>query len=151
MKIVNAIEINAPADTVFGWLEDPNRAMEWMTSVTKGEIIEQTPEIVGTTFREHIEENGHGTEMRGVITACDKNSRLAFHLEGDFNTVDVVFSLAAEGGVTRLTQTADVRFKGALRVMSWIMGPVFKKTSMRQTREEFKRLKELCENAEAAK
>ena len=65
MKIVNTIEINATADRVFGWLEDPNRAMEWMTSVTKGEIIEETSDIVGTTFREYIEENGRGTEMRG--------------------------------------------------------------------------------------
>ena len=148
MKIVNTIEINATADRVFGWLEDPNRAMEWMTSVTKGEIIEETSDIVGTTFREYIEENGRGTEMRGVITACDKNSRLAFHLEGDFNTVDVVFSLAEEGSVTRLTQTADVYFKGALRILSVIMGSAFKKKAISQAQEEFKRLKELCENEE---
>ena len=89
MKFVNSIDIDVTAEKAFSWLEDPNRAMEWMTSVKKGEIIEETPEIVGTTFCEYIEENGRGTEMGGAITACDKNSRLAFHLEGDFNIVDV--------------------------------------------------------------
>lgn len=146
MKIVNTIEINADAEVVFGCLEDPNRAMEWMTSVTKGEIIEETPEVVGTTFREYIEENGRGTEMRGVITACEKNARLAFHLEGDFNSVDVEFTLAAAGGATRLTQTANVQFKGFLRIISVVMGPLFKKKTIQQSREEFAKLKELCEN-----
>jgi hypothetical protein len=145
MRIINTIEIKATVSAVFGWLEDPNRAMEWMTSVTKGEIIEETPEIVGTTFREYIEENGRGTEMRGVITACDKNSRLAFHLEGDFNIVDVVFTLKEETGVTRLTQTADVHFKGVFRIVSMIMAPVFRKKTIGQAQEEFVKLKELCE------
>jgi uncharacterized protein YndB with AHSA1/START domain len=145
MKIVNSIDIHAAAETVFSWLEDPNRAMEWMTSVTKGEIIEETPSLVGTTFREYIEENGRGTEMHGIITACDKNTRLAFHLEGDYNTADVEFSLSEEGSVTRLTQTAIVHFKGVLRILSVIMRPMFKKKTISQAQEEFAALKELCE------
>ena len=146
MKIRNSIKINAAADKVFGRLADPDRAMKWMTSVKKGEIIEKTPDIVGTTFREYIEENGRGTEMRGVITCCDRNARLDFHLEGDFNTVDVMFTMEEVGGATYLTQTADVHFKGALRIMSVIMGPAFKKKTISQAREEFVKLKELCEN-----
>lgn len=146
MKIINHIEINATSAKVFGWLDDPARAMVWMTSVTNGEIIEEKPEVVGTTFREYIEENGRGTEMQGVITACDKNSRLAFHLEGDFNTVDVEYSLVEEGGVTRLTQAANVRFKGLVRIMSLIMGAAFKKKILRQSQEEFAKLKDLCEH-----
>ena len=147
MKIKNTIEINAAAEVVFGWLENPNRAMEWMTSVAKAEIIEETPDLVGTTFREYIEENGKGTEMRGVITACDKNARLAFHLEGDFNTVDVAFTLVGSGNTVRLTQTADIRFKGLVKVMSIVFAPAFGKKILKQSREEFARLKELCESS----
>ena len=145
MKIINSVEIKAPVEVVFGWLEDPEKAMVWQTSVTSGEIIEETPDLIGTTFREYIEEDGRGTEMRGVVTACEKNSSLGFHLEGDYNIVDVTFSLEEDGGITRLTQTANMRFKGALRVMSLFFGPAIRKKIETQAGTEFATLKELCE------
>ncbi len=40
--------------------------------------------MVGTTFREYIEENGRGTEMHGVVTNFVSNKRIALHIEGDF-------------------------------------------------------------------
>lgn len=43
--------------------------MTWMSSVTKTEILNETPDMVGTTFREIVAENGQGTELHGVITA----------------------------------------------------------------------------------
>ncbi len=62
MKIVNRIEINTAPEKVFYWLEEPDHAKKWMTSVTKSEIIKETPNKVGTTFREYVEENSHGLE-----------------------------------------------------------------------------------------
>ncbi len=54
--------------------------------------------MVGTTFRELIvDEKGRGTEMRGVVTAFTSNKRLAFHLEGRFNTVGVEFIIEERG------------------------------------------------------
>ena len=146
MKISNTIEIKCTPEKVFYWLEDPSRAMEWMTSVTKTEIIKETPNMVGTTFREYIEENGQGTEMRGVITEFISNKRLAFHLEGDFNSTEVDFTLEEKDGITQLTQNAKVHFKGILKVMSIFCGPFFKKKIISQAQSEFARLKELCEH-----
>ena len=94
MKISNTIEIESTPEKVFYWLEDPSRAMKWMTSVTRTEIIKDTPNKVGTTFREYIEENGRGTEMHGVVTDFVPNKQLGFHLEGDFNFVEVGFILS---------------------------------------------------------
>jgi len=68
LKVVNRIEINATPAEVFYWLEEPDRAKQWITSVTKSEIIKETPNKVGTTSREYIEENGRGLEMEGVVT-----------------------------------------------------------------------------------
>ena len=92
-----------------------------------------------------MEENGRGTELRGVVTDFVPNKRMAFHLEGDFNIVDVTFTLESHDGITRLSQDAEVRFKGLLRVFSLIFSPLFKKKIMKQSRIEFTRLKELCE------
>ncbi len=117
-----------------------------MTSVTKFEIISENPNKVGTTFREYIEEDGRGTEMRGVITDFVSNKRLAFHLEGDFNTVDVDFTLKEHKGITQLTQNAKVNFKGIFRLLNLIFSYNVKRKIMRQIQSEFARLKVLCEN-----
>lgn len=145
MRISHSIEIGNTPDRVFYWLEDPGRAVKWMTSVTKTEIIEKTPDMVGTRFRETVEENGAGTYMSGVITEFETNKRLAFHLEGEFNTVDVVYVLREKGGGTELSQDAYIRFKGFTRVLNVLLGSVFKKKILSQAKAEFARLKELCQ------
>jgi len=145
MKFIYTIEIRNTADKVFYWLEDPSRAMVWMTSVSKTEIINETPNIVGTTFRETIEEQGRGTEMRGVVTGFVANKRLAFHLEGEFNSVDVNYTLQEKGKTTQLTQNAEIRFKGLIRLMSVFLGPILRKKIEEQAQSEFNKLKELCE------
>lgn len=48
MNVVNGIKIDAAPEKVFYWLEEPGRAMQWMTSVTGSEIIDETPDRVGT-------------------------------------------------------------------------------------------------------
>jgi uncharacterized protein YndB with AHSA1/START domain len=146
MELDISVDINAPAETVFYWLGDPERAKLWMTSVTHTEYIERTPDLIGSTFRETVEEDGRTTEMRGVIVDYNPNKRLAFHLEGDYNTVEVVFTLEETNGVTRLKQTADVRFKGITRLLSIVFGRSFKKNIGNQAQSEFATLKALCES-----
>jgi uncharacterized protein YndB with AHSA1/START domain len=141
MKISNTIEIKTTPENVFYWLEDPERAMKWQTTVTKYEIIKETPQKVGTTFTEYIEENGHGTEMRGILTGFVPNKMLAFHLEGDYNTIDVNFTLKEKEGTTQITQHAEVHFRGMLKVLSVYL----KRKIIKQMQKEFALLKELCE------
>jgi len=103
MKISHTIVIKSSAERVFYWLGDPSRAMEWMTSVTKYEIINKTPDWVGTTFSEYIEENGRGTEMRGVVTEFEENKQIGMFLEGD----------AKEARVFRVTDSEELGNKQA--------------------------------------
>ncbi len=145
MKITQTVEIRATAEEVFYWLGDPTRAMGWMTSVSRTEIIEQTPGWIGTTFRETVEEGGRGTELRGVVTDFVENERMAFHLEGEVNTVDVVWTLRARGEITEVLQVAEVRFKGLMRVLILVLAPAFKKKITAQGQSEFAKLKALCE------
>jgi uncharacterized protein YndB with AHSA1/START domain len=145
MKTSITIEIKNTPEKVFYWLEDPTRAMEWMTSVSKTEILKQVPGMAGTTFREFVEEGGRGTEMHGVVTEFVPGKRLAFHLEGDFNTVNVSYTLVEKGKLTQLSQIAEIRFKGPVRIFSMFFGPLFKRKIMKQARSEFATLKALCE------
>ena len=63
--------------------------MVWQTNVSKTEILEKTPNWIGTTFRETIEEGGGSTEMQGVVTDYKENQSLAMHMSGKYNVVDV--------------------------------------------------------------
>ena len=119
--------------------------MKWMTSVTKTEIIEKTPDMVGTTFIEYLEEDGRGTEMRGIITEFVPNKRISFHLNGNFNSVSVSFNLEEKTKTTILTQNADIEFKGITKIIILLFGNSFKNQIKNQSQNEFANLKELCE------
>lgn len=145
MKIINQVAIHAPPQQVFYWLEEPDRAKKWMTSVTHSEIIHEEPEKVGTTFKEYIEEGGRGTEMRGVVTGFVPNELFAVRLEGAQSSVDVRFELTREESVTLLTRHVDLRLKGMLKLFGLFLGPAIRRKVAKQARIEFLALKKICE------
>ena len=147
MRILNKININAPPEAVFYWLEDPRRAMKWMTSVSHTKMLEEKPEMVGTTFVETIQEGGRSKELHGIVTDFVRNNRLGFHLEGDLSISHVTFTLEEKGDTTLLTQKAEVQFKGMFRVIGIFLGLFLKRQIVKQAQDEFARLKELCEQA----
>jgi uncharacterized protein YndB with AHSA1/START domain len=151
MKILHTIDILRPPEDVFLWIGSPERAMVWMTSVSKTEFLHRTPNMIGTTFRETVADDEGSTELQGVVRDYRPNQRIAFHLSGPYNVVDVEYRLETIEGGTRLTQTADVRFKSFLWLMSIVMGPMFKKKLVEQVRREFANLKELCERGATPK
>jgi hypothetical protein len=145
MKLSYTIDIDCTPEQVWYWLGTPERAMVWQTNVSKTEILQETPNWIGTTFRETIEENGRGTEMQGIVTDYRENQSLAMHLSGKYNVVDVEWHLKEIEKRARLTVKADIRFKSFVRLMSILFWPAFKKNALRQLQEECARLKELCE------
>jgi uncharacterized protein YndB with AHSA1/START domain len=146
MKILLSVEINSPPARVFGWLESPEKAVKWMTSVAKTEILHETPERIGTTFREVVEEDGNGVELQGVITNFKPNKSISFHLDSRVNVVDVEYCVEAIPNGTRLTQTGNVRWKFPVNVISIFMGAKIKQNISAQSQKEFEKLKELCES-----
>lgn len=146
MKLTYALEIERPPTSVFPWLADPVKASAWMSSVSRTEILHRTPDLVGTTFRETIADESGATELQGVVTACRPNEAIAFHLEGEFNAVDVEYRLEEVPFGTRLTMKATVHFKGALKLLSFVMWPLFERKVLDQLRRECAELKRLCES-----
>ena len=146
MKLTYALEIERPPTSVFPWLDDPTKASAWMSSVSRTEILHRTPDLVGTTFRETIADENGSTELQGVVTACRPNQEIAFHLDGQFNAVTVEYRLEEVAFGTRLTMRADVHFKGTLKLLSFMMWPLFKRKVLGQFRRECADLKRLCES-----
>jgi carbon monoxide dehydrogenase subunit G len=145
MKVTNEIEIEATPEEVFYWLEDPDRARECMTSVKHGEIIKETPNKIGTTFCETIEEDDRALEMRGVVTEFVSNKRFAVHLESDLNSFDVGFNLNPKADGTHLTQSVELRFKGMLKLLTLFSRVSIRRKIESQARREFARLNGTCQ------
>ena len=145
MKLIYTIDINSTPENVFSWIGNPEKALVWQTSVAGGEIINETPDMIGTTFRETVAENGRGVEMRGIVTDYRENQAMAMHLESKYNIVDVDYRIEEIEGCTRVTMSSNIRFKSFLKIMSIILWPAFKKKTLKQLDGEYARLKELCE------
>jgi hypothetical protein len=146
MKLRYDVEIQSSPEKVWYWLGTPERAKVWQTNVSKTEILHQTANWIGTTFRETVEENGKGTEMEGVVTDYIENQVLALHLSGEYNMVDVEWHIEKQGDHTRLIVNSNIRFKSFLKILSIIIRPVFKRKITEQLRSEFIKLKKLCES-----
>ena len=145
MQFTYTMEINCAPEKVWYWLGTPERAKVWQTNVSKTEILEKTPNWVGTTFRETIEENGRSVEMQGEVTDYRENQSLAMHMSGKYNVVDVEWRIEKVGNYTRVIINSDIQFKSFLRFLGVIFRHAFKKNIRGQLRKEFTRLKELCE------
>jgi len=146
MEISSAVTIKSTPGEVFGWLEDPEKAMTWMTSVSSGEILHETPERVGTTFREIVEDENGSIEMHGVITGFEDGKRIAFHLESRVNIVDVEYRVEKTTDGVRLDYHANVKWKFPVNIISIFMGNKMKQGIAAQLEDELSRLKELCES-----
>ena len=145
MKLIFTIDIDSPVEEVFSWVKNPEKAKEWMTSVGETEMLSGDPNTVGSTFREVVHDQSGETELHGVVTGFEENESISFHLDGKYNTVDVEFRVERIGERTRLTQTADVRFRSFMKIMSIFFGRKFKKEISAQSQAEFAKLKALCE------
>ena len=146
MKLSYTVDINCTPERVWYWLGNPERAMVWQTNVSKTEIIKETPNMIGTTFRETVEENGSGVEMQGVVTDYRENRSLAMHLSGKYNVVDLAWRIEEMEGYTSVTLNSDIRFKSFVKILNILMRHFFRKKITEQLRGEFARLKELCES-----
>jgi len=147
MKISSAIDINSTPQEVFGWLEDPEKAKQWMTSVTETEILHETPDRVGTSFRETVEDEGGSLEMQGFISGFEADKSIAFHLESRVNTVDVEYWVGKIGTGVCLEYHADIRWKFPMNIISIFMGHKIRQNILEQLAVELNKLKELCEGS----
>ena len=145
MKIVCENTIGKPPETVFPWIANPEKAMQWQKNVKGGEIIVDKPEKVGTTFKETIEEDGKSLEMFGTITNYIENEIIAFHLESKIHIVDVSYVLKEEDSSTRLTIDTTIKCKFPMNVMSLFMGKKMREGIKNQLESEIFELKKLCE------
>lgn len=146
MKVAHEAVIRRPPPVVFPWLVEPEKASQWQQDVVAWEVIELQPGMVGTTFRETVEENGKQLDMLGSITQYKENELIAFHLDSRIHTLDVSYSLQADEEGARIYIETDIRWKFPMNLVGLFMGRRMREELTRQLSQELSELKALCEN-----
>ena len=147
MRIYYTNEILKPPEIIFPWVAEPEKAMQWQSNVKGGEIIIKKLEVIGTTFKEEIEENGNTLEMSGVITKYSKNREIGFHLESKIHKVDVNYSIEGINQSSRIFVDAKINWKFPMNIFSLFVGNKMKESILQQMESEILELKRICETS----
>lgn len=145
MKIAGAIDVSCSAKEVFSWIDEPERAKQWQKAVKGGDILKETPQKIGTTFREELEENGKRLIMYGEITDYVPNKSISFQLESKIHSVKVKYSVTGHHINSTVNVESAIIWKFPMNVICFFAGQSIKKKILRQTESELAELKRLCE------
>lgn len=147
MRTQGSVEIDAPPERVFYWIDDAERVKAWLPNLVESEDLEVTGNRIGSTFRQVYLENNCRMEMQGVVTGYEPNRRLACEMHSNGFDLTVDYRLEDLGGRTRLTQDSQVRMKGLWRIVGLVMGPFLRRSSQRQLDQALATLKRCVEQA----
>jgi hypothetical protein len=145
MRVTYQNVISKPPEVVFPWIAEPDRAMKWQKNVKGGEVLVSQPGMVGTTFKEVIEENGRSLEMQGTITEYTENRAIGFHLESRMHIVNVTYSVNEINRQTRLSIVANIKWKFPMSVFSLFAGKKMERNLTEELESEVLQLKNICE------
>ena len=126
MKIQRTVETTAAPAAAFAYLSDFTTTTEWDPGTVTTERVEGDGGV-GTVYRNVSTFNGKESELRYEVVELIPERRFALTGEGNAVHADDVMEFEPLGEGTRVTYTADIRFKGALRMAEPFLGKAFKK------------------------
>jgi len=145
MEIKTEIEISKNPEEVFLWINNPDKAILWQKNVKNGEIIKETAERIGTTFKEVMEEDGKCLVMYGEIIDFLPNQLISFHIESKIHNVYLVYSVIGENNKSTVTVNSKIKWKFPMNLICLVIGQKIKSKIFKQIKSESKELKILCE------
>ena len=145
MKFLGSISIDAPQESVFDLLADPDRRGEWAKGIVEmrytSEFDPQNP--VGAEFMQRIKEGGRETEYSGVVTVYDRPNLLASKTTGGGFTMDLEYRLAPSGAGVVVENYVDLVSESRF---AKIMGFLFGWLTRQIAKKQLKRLKAIAES-----
>jgi carbon monoxide dehydrogenase subunit G len=147
MEGTYSIDIQAPRQVVFEFLDDPDNLKKIVPNLVDAGIIQETPEKVGTTFWHVYEEKGRKMKMTGVVTEHQAPERMAVKLVGAFFRLEVVYRLEElSPDSTRVVQYSNARFRHVFKIMGLLFGKKMEAEGKKSQEENFARMKSLIES-----
>lgn len=152
MPMTYTVHIDAPRETVWNHIEDPELQKQWMTGLISNELIEGERSEVGAKFKMVMKEGGKEQTYDGVLTAHDAPSHMGVALQGGcFKGVSKVtadYHLAEENGGTNLDYVCD--FEGEMGFFMKLMMPLFMCFGKMQLKKMMNKLKACAEGGGTA-
>lgn len=145
MQIDTSIDIIAKPKKVFPWIANPDKARRWQKNVKESKIIKKAKEIVGTTFKETMQENGKTLEMYGEVMGYEQNRSISFRLESKIHKVDVEYFVESKEDKSIVSMKASINWMFPMNIVSLFVGKRMRKGILDQSNLELRELKKLCE------
>ena len=143
MKNEASVEIDRPIEEVFRLAIE--EMPEWSTVVVADEVLEETPNRVGTTFRLVTEDHGKQMEFQGIVTRYDPPHSSAVRMTNEMLDIETEFTFTDLSGRTRVHQQATVNGRGFWKLLMMVFGWLTQKAACRSSQNELKHLKNYCE------
>jgi carbon monoxide dehydrogenase subunit G len=127
MRVREAIEVERPLPEVFAYLVDMSNSAKWDPGIAEAKKLGDGPVAVGTEFDLVALFRGRPVPMRYRIVAYEEGRRVVFDGEGEkARSIDEI-TVEPAGGGTRITYEADLRMKGAYRIVEPFLRGTFRR------------------------
>lgn len=143
MDTAVSIDVDRPLQEVFEFTI--KHVAEWSIIVVKDEVIDETPEGVGSTFRVTTEEKGRRSVFEGRVTRHEPPVAHAVFMKGSQFDITAEYRFEDLGGRTRVTQWSQVQGKGVFKVIFVLLGWLMRKANRNALEQELLNLKRVAE------
>lgn len=143
MRQQASVEIARPIDEVFEYTN--NNVAEWSLTVVEDEMLETTPERIGSTFRCVTEDHGCRMDFSGEVIRYEPPNLSRIYLTGKRFDIDAEYRFEGLDGATRVTLESVVYPRGLTRVFFVLAGWMFHKSGCRAQQAELDNLKQILE------
>ncbi|MGH3032819.1 MAG: SRPBCC family protein [Gaiellaceae bacterium] len=141
----HAVEIDASAATVFPYLVEGAKRLEWMGVLKESEQLTQGAPKVGSRWRDVFEDHGHRIELEAELVEHEPNRRLRVRLDGGGFDSTSTQELEEVDGRTRVSTVIETEYR---MLVARLAGRVVTRHAQKQLEADLARLKELLERRE---
>ena len=140
IKVDNSIVINRPVDEVFQFLNTENATL-WAVGLQESSVISETPEGVGSQWKEVYRVLGQRLELLFEVTTYEPHTRLDFKTVSSPVSIEGGYTFESVGDGTRVHLVFEGELKGFFKVAESLVNSV----TQRQWDTNLENLKDVLE------
>jgi carbon monoxide dehydrogenase subunit G len=139
-----SIIINRPPAEVFAWLDDSDRAKQWLSGLVEIEPLTTGGNRVGARARHTYNENGRTITMEEETLIYEPDRRVKISGKTDMFDMTAEYRLTPAGSGTKLDFEETLRFRN---IILRLLAPLLMRGAAKRLEQQLQRLKTLVENS----